>query len=182
MELIDRLDHIKQQVLQHYSLLSEEQINWKCDPSRWSIAQCLDHLIVSNQQYFPVFDKVLHHHYRPTLWQKYNPLKRILGFLVVKMLGPRAKTKYKSPKVFQPSESELPASIVYGFAQHQHDLKNYYLDLQKMNAKGVVISSPASRFVSYSLNDAFKLIANHEQRHFNQSLLVFNHPNFPKIV
>jgi fructose-1-phosphate kinase PfkB-like protein len=96
------------------------------------------------------------------------------------MLGPESKKKFKVPKVYKPSESEIPASIVYDFAQHQHDLKNYFLALTKMNIENVVISSPASYFITYYLSDSLKLIANHELRHLNQSMAVFNHPNFPK--
>ncbi len=180
MEMIDHLDLVKQQVLRHYSVLSEEQLNWKYHPQKWSIAQCLDHLIVSNKLYFPIFEKVVNNNYMPTSWQRYNPFSRIMGRLMIRTLGPDSNKKFKVPKVFKPSESDLPASIVYDFAQHQHDLKNYYLAFTKMDVKHVVISSPASYFITYYLNDALKLIANHELRHLNQSLAVFNHPNFPK--
>jgi hypothetical protein len=180
MEAIDHLDLVKQQALRYFSVLSEEQLNWKYNPAKWSIAQCLDHLIVSNKRYFPAFDKVIHHDYKPTAWQKFNPFSKVVGQLMIKMFGPESKKRFKVPNVFKPSESEIPASIVYDFAQHQHDLKNYYLALAKMNIETVVISSPASNFVTYYLSDALKLIANHELRHLNQSLAVFNHPNFPK--
>lgn len=39
--------------------LSEGQLNWKPDSERWSIAQCLHHLITTNAAYFPVFEQVL---------------------------------------------------------------------------------------------------------------------------
>jgi hypothetical protein len=101
---------------------------------------------------------------------------------MIKLLGPGSKTKFTMPKVGQPRTSEIPATIVYDFAQHQHDLKNYYLALAKKDIISVVISSPASNFITYYLSDALKFIASHEMRHLNQSLAVFNHPNFPKYV
>lgn len=38
--------------------LSEEQLNLKPTPDTWSIAQVLDHLIVTNTSYFPVIANV----------------------------------------------------------------------------------------------------------------------------
>ncbi|MCU7552607.1 DinB family protein [Chitinophagaceae bacterium LB-8] len=180
MEIIDQLDQVKQEALKHFSVLSLEQLNWKSAPSNWSIAQCLDHLIVFNQLYFPTFERVLHNHYKSTSWERLSPFSKVSGLLMIKLLGPGSKTKFKTPKVGQPCASELPASIVYDFAQHQHDLKNYYLALAKKNINSVVISSPASNFITYYLNDVLKLIAQHQVRHLNQSMTVFHHPNFPK--
>src|SRR5262245_31798388 len=33
--------------------LSVAQLNWRADPSTWSIGQCLDHLRVANEVYAP---------------------------------------------------------------------------------------------------------------------------------
>lgn len=180
MELVEHLDAIKQEVLKNFSVLTEIQLNWKDEPQRWSIAQCLDHLIVSNKQYFPVFDKILSHTYQPTFWQKFSPFTSFIGRQMIKSLGPDASRKVKGPKIFAPSNEHFLASIVYHFAQHQHDLKNYFLELLKQDASRIVISSPVTPVITYSLKDALRLIAVHEQRHINQALQLFHHANFPR--
>jgi uncharacterized damage-inducible protein DinB len=40
-----------------FKSLSEDQINWKLSAESWSIAECVDHLIVTNKLYFNEFEK-----------------------------------------------------------------------------------------------------------------------------
>ena len=40
-----------------FKTLSESQINWKPSPENWSIAECVDHLIVTNKLYLKEFEK-----------------------------------------------------------------------------------------------------------------------------
>ena len=35
--------------------LSEQQLNWKPSPDKWSIAQCLDHLAVTSSEFDSLF-------------------------------------------------------------------------------------------------------------------------------
>ncbi|MEJ7615904.1 MAG: DinB family protein [Pyrinomonadaceae bacterium] len=39
--------------------LSARQLNWKPSPEQWSIGQCLDHLMNTNKQYFPLIEKLV---------------------------------------------------------------------------------------------------------------------------
>ena len=40
-----------------FKILSESQINWKPSLGNWSIAECVDHLIVTNKLYLKEFEK-----------------------------------------------------------------------------------------------------------------------------
>jgi hypothetical protein len=180
MDLIATLNDTTRQVITNFSSLSNEQLNWKADVSKWSIAQCLDHLIVSNSTYFSTFDKLINKTYHLPLAQKLNPFKKVFGPIMVKHLGPQAKQKLKNPKIFTPSTSTIPSSIVEEFSQHQQTLLNYFYQLDQLNKDKVVITSPVSSFVSYSLHHAMQIITVHEQRHFNQAMNVLSHPNYPE--
>jgi len=39
-----------------FGSLSDEQLNWKPRPDSWSVAQCMDHLIKSNDEVKPAID------------------------------------------------------------------------------------------------------------------------------
>lgn len=49
-----------------------------------------------------------------------------------------------------------------------------HLDLEK-----IVISSPVTSAVTYSLMDAYRIIVVHEQRHFQQAKRVIEETGFP---
>lgn len=180
MDLIASLKNTTQQVTTNFSSLSNEQLNWKPDISKWSIAQCLDHLIVSNSTYFPTFDKIINKTYRLPFVQKLNPFNKVFGSVMVKYLGPQSKQKLKHPKLFTPSTSTLSSVIIEDFSEHQEVLINYFQQLNHLEKDRIVITSPANSFVSYSLHHAMQIITVHEQRHFNQAMNVLSHPNYPK--
>lgn len=72
--------------------LSVSQLNWKPSPERWSVAQCFDHLITSNQGYFPIIEEVLAGKKR-TLWQSMPFLPALAGRLLIKSLDPSSTRK-----------------------------------------------------------------------------------------
>jgi len=180
MDLIASLNNTTQQVTQNFSALSNAQMNWKPDVSKWSIAQCIDHLIVSNSTYFPTFDKLINKAYQLPLIQKLNPFNKVFGPIMVKHLGPQSKQKLKSPKIFTPSTSTLSSTIIEDFSKHQEVLINYFHQLNHLDKDTIVITSPVNSFVSYSLHYAMQIIAVHEQRHFNQAMNVLSHPTYPE--
>jgi hypothetical protein len=180
MNLIEQIDAINSQVRERFTALLPSQLNWKPEPSKWSIGQCLDHLIVSNTAYFSTFEQLIYHRYRLSFFQSLNPFKKIMGRLMVKNLGPEPKRKFTAPKILQPSASNIPSTIVEDFSSHQDELKNYFRKLLQLDTKHLYMASPVTSLVVYNLSSAMELITAHEQRHVNQAKNVLNHPNFPK--
>ena len=180
MELMAQLDAVDQQARQNFAMLSSEQLNWKPSLEKWSIAQCLDQLMVSNTTYFPIFEQMIKGIYQPSLGVRINPLKKFFGRMGIKTLGPTPSKKFKNPQIFEPSSSNIPPTIVQEFSHHQDTLKFYFKQLQNLNTNKIFMASPVSPIISYSLKDAMAILAGHEQRHINQAMEVLHHPNFPK--
>lgn len=91
MDLVGQIEKLQGMALQHFSPLGQQQLNWKPAADRWSIAQCLHHLMVSNRYYFETFDKLLDGSHRIGFFQKLNPFKKMIGRYMVKALGPQPK-------------------------------------------------------------------------------------------
>ncbi|MGZ5191176.1 MAG: hypothetical protein ACXWCZ_09170, partial [Flavisolibacter sp.] len=70
--------------------------------------------------------------------------------------------------------------ILNEFVKHQEELKHYFQRLGQLDTKNLIIASPVSALITYTLADALALLAVHEQRHIVQAENVLNHPNFPK--
>ena len=99
---------------------------------------------------------------------------------MIKSLGATSKRKLNAPKIFQPSSSEISSSIVNEFLKHQEELINYFRRLLQLDTKNLVLASPVTAMVTYSLADGLELLTVNEQRHFVQAENVLNHPNFPR--
>jgi hypothetical protein len=66
-----------------FGRLSAQQINWKPIEGEWSIAQCFDHLIISNRPYAPLIEEVLEGRRRRRAWERMPLLPRFFARLVV---------------------------------------------------------------------------------------------------
>jgi DinB superfamily len=160
--------------------LNEQQLNWKPDSSSWSVAQCLDHLVTINREYFPIFDRILKGEYRKAMLHRLPILPGILGRLMVKALSPDSYQKFKAPDTARPSSSSIDSRIVDRFTACQRETVEIMRRLADFDPAKIIITSPFASVVVYSLQDAFRLIVAHERRHFAQAQRVMTVDGFPK--
>ena len=158
--------------------LTPSQLNWKPSAERWSVAQCFDHLLTSNKGYLPIIDNVLTG-YKRTFWQSMPVLPGLMGKLLVKSMDPASTRKVKAPKRFQPAQSDISGSIINDFVELQKHLIDKMKATEHLDLEKIVISSPVTGAVIYSLMDAYRLIVVHEQRHFQQAKRVIEETGFP---
>jgi hypothetical protein len=161
--------------------LSAVQLNWKPSEKSWSIAQCLDHLIVLHSLYFPIFERLEKGSAKASFWEKASPLSGFFGRTLIRSLRPENQTKVKSrPKAF-PSASEIDGEITRRFVEHQHQMIDHLrkIPIGQDPAK-TIITSPLMGFITYSLEDTFTILVIHCQRHFLQAKGVTQLAGFPK--
>src|SRR5262249_33934007 len=58
-QIYDEAESIAVDAKALFGHLKLEQLNWKPSADSWSVSQCLEHLISSNQAYDPVLDRIL---------------------------------------------------------------------------------------------------------------------------
>ena len=159
--------------------LNSEQLNWKPAADSWSVAQCLDHLISTNHEYQPVFDRILNGEYRKTFLHGMPFLPALFGRMMIKAVSPDSQRKFKAPGAAQPSSSSIDPQIVDRFIAHQLETLAKMRLLENSDPAGMIITSPFISVVVYSLLDTFRLIVAHERRHFAQAQRVMETSGFP---
>ena len=162
-----------------FGALSVEQLNWKPSEKGWSIGQCLDHLIITNNLEFPAVNNALTADYRNPFWSKIPFLPSIFGKLMIHFMKPESTRKFKAPKTFQPSKSEISEHIVQDFIDHQKEVLELFEQGKTLDLHKTKIVSPVSNLITYSLADALTILVVHEQRHFNQATRVMQTEGFP---
>jgi hypothetical protein len=160
--------------LKEFGELTTEELNRKPGPGRWSIAQNIDHLIKTNETYYPVFKDLHDGNYQRSFSAHIPFLPAFFGSLILKTVKPDRKMKGKTFPVWEPSHREADAGILVRFQNHQQVLASQIEKSQPFMEKGSIIHSPANRFIVYKLETAFDIIISHEKRHFNQALEVKN--------
>lgn len=160
--------------------LNTQQLNWKPSADSWSVAQCLDHLISINREYYPVFERILKGEYRKTMLHRLPFLPAVFGRMMVKSLSPNSNQKFKAPGAAQPSSSSIDPQIVDRFIAHQRETLAKMRSLEGKDPAEIIITSPFAGVVIYSLLDAFRLVVAHERRHFAQAQRVMQTDQFPR--
>lgn len=170
----------KDKVRLAFSGISSVQLNWKPSAESWSIAQCLDHLIVADGVYFSDLKKITERTYKMTFLEKYSPFSRICGRILKNRLQEQIGKKMTAPKKIQPSASEMKIEVIESYHKNLDTFLAYVSNCQNIDIDKTIITSPLISIVTYCLRDALYFLIQHEHRHINQAIRVQSNENFPK--
>ncbi len=180
-----RLDDIKKQLADitaevrvSFAGLTDEQLNWKSSPDSWSIAQCLDHLILTGRAFKREFDALASGTRKNTFWQQYSPFSSVAGKLLIKAIKSDAK-KVKAPTPVIVPPSEIPTGIIDRFAEANEELAARIASTASEDWKKHVVTSPFASAVTYTVDDAYTVLVEHERRHLRQAKRVTETEGFP---
>jgi DinB superfamily len=179
-EIVGQLGAIADDARKVFGGLTAEQVNWKPSPEQWSVGQCFDHLIKTNERFAALLEEIGRGARRSGAWERWSPLSGFFGKMVLKAVAPEAKRKFKAPRSTQPSASEVDARIVEKFVAHQGRLANLMKATEGVDLRKTKVASPIAGFVTYSLLDAYRITTAHERRHFEQARRVTEAAGFPR--
>ena len=177
--LIAAADNIAAEAQQTFGDLTAQQLNWKPNAESWGIGQCFDHLMTANESYFPIIEQIIKGEKPRTFWESLPVLPTFFGWMLIKYLSPESTKKLKAPDVFKPSSSDIDPNIINNFVRQQNQLTFLMKQTTELDLRHTKITSPALRFVTYSLIDAYTIIVVHEKRHLQQARRVLNAEGFP---
>jgi hypothetical protein len=169
MDYLLELDHLTQTFHKEFGHLTVDELNWKPNTSTWSVAQNIDHLIVINKTYFPIFPLLRQNQYSVPWIGKIDFMVNWFGKVILQSVNPDRRKKMKTFPLWEPAKSQIGADILDRFAAHQEELKKVIRESADWMAKGTVISSPANKNIVYKLSTAFEIIITHEKRHLQQA-------------
>ncbi|HEY6806272.1 MAG TPA: DinB family protein [Pyrinomonadaceae bacterium] len=178
LKLKQELGSVTENVRHEFGGLNKEQLNWKPSAERWSVAQCLDHLITGNRSYFPLLESIVNERRKTVMIERLPVLPKLWGRLLIKSLDPKSTRKLKAPASFQPAASDLPATIVDQFAKQQDEFASWMDQTKDLQLERLIITSPAMKLITYSLMDGYRFLVLHEQRHFQQAQRVVAESGF----
>jgi hypothetical protein len=170
---------VADEIARRFGPLSAVQVNWKPARDEWSIAQCLDHLVVSERPFVPIFEEIQAGRRRVRLRERVPLLPRLFGTLLINALRPDTGRKMRARPAFLPSGSDLPAGIVSTFLEQQERLRRLMTASRALDLDGIVVTSPVVGLITYSLMDAYRIVVVHEQHHLVQAMRVAASPGFP---
>jgi hypothetical protein len=161
--------------------LTLEQLRWQPAPVVWGVGNCLDHLRLGAEVYFPTIEKTIErarrrHHVAPPDMQHRHTL---MGRMMIKALSPAGKRKIKAPRDIRPP-ADCPDDVYARFHSSQRRLGELIEDAAQWNVNRMRMSSPELRIIRMNVADALEMLVVHVVRHLNQAEAVSKRPDFPR--
>jgi len=161
-----------------FGTLSGAQLNWKPSENCWSVGQCFEHIIKTNTEFYPEFDKLAAGARKNTFFQSYSPLSGFFGRFLIKAVSEDSK-KAKAPSKRIVPASEIGADIIERFASHLGEVNQKIASCAGADRHKTIVTSPFLAVFTYRLDDAYTVLVEHTKRHFRQAKRVTESEQFP---
>jgi hypothetical protein len=158
--------------------LTSEQLNWKPGENCWSVAQCLEHIIKTNQEFYPEFEKLASGARKNSFLENYSPFSGFFGRFLIKAVSEDSK-KAKAPSKRIVPPSDISPDIVSRFASHIDEVNRKIESCAGADRQKTVVTSPFLAVFTYKLDDAYTVLVEHTKRHFRQAKRVIETDGFP---
>ena len=161
-----------------FGSLSGEQLNWKPAEKSWSVGQCLEHIIKTNEQFYDEFNNLSAGTRRNTFWQSNSPLTGFFGRFLIKAVSEDSK-KSKAPSKAIVPPSDISDDVVGRFTEHVSGVNEMIERCGDADLQKTVVSSPFLSVMTYRLDDAYTVLVEHTKRHVRQAKRVMATEGFP---
>jgi hypothetical protein len=167
-DLEPQFREIREQASRLFGSASAEALARRPRPDHWSAAECLAHLNLSADAFFPVWDRELTEARRA---QRADGPFRLdfWGWALIWMLEPPPKFRFPAPAKLRPIETGPPESVLQEFLDRQRRILEALRSARGIAIDKIKIGSPVDSRVRYSLWSSFCLTAAHERRHLWQA-------------
>jgi hypothetical protein len=167
-EVRSALDDVARDARATFADLDPSLLNWRPDASRWSVAQCFEHLITSNRFVLRAADEALEGR-APALWRLLPFLPALMGPALIRSQAPGTTRKYKTPRKTQPTTSDVSGDVIERFVEQNRDIVQWTTAFDEDKAARAIMVSPFIPLVAYSVLDACRLLVAHDHRHIEQA-------------
>lgn len=158
--------------------LTTEQRLWTSDPKKWSVAECFEHLILTDRLWYPKIEEALQEApsdadrtgqaFRPTLF----------GRCFLGLMGERVKIPVKSNPMFRPGD-DVPADAPERFLEEQEELLLLIGRARRTDLRDAVVAFPFTNLLKLCLGETLKMLVDHQHRHLRQIERIMQTDGFP---
>jgi hypothetical protein len=173
------LEEVGREAQARFGGLDVRQLNWRPDPARWSVAQCIEHLITANGLMLRAAGDALDAARPRTFWQRLPVLPGFFGRALIRSQAPSSTRKYTASARAQPASSDIPADIIPRFVEQHREAARWVERLDEPAAARTIMVSPFISVITYSVLDGCRLVVAHDWRHVEQASRVTEFAGFP---
>jgi DinB superfamily len=169
--LEDQLNAIDSDLTALLAGLTSEQAAWRPSTAAWSVAECLDHLAVTNRIYLAAMQQAATHARDQGKLRKGPATPGRFGAWFIRSLEPPVKPRrgWKAPKAIRPRPSPDLAEAAADFYASQQHVRAFLNANADLDLTGILFPNPLMPVIRFSLATGLNNIAAHERRHLWQA-------------
>lgn len=160
---------INQQAEELCAGLSEQQLGWRPDPKRWSIAENFIHLRTTAEVFLPSVDTAIREA-REKNWRSEGPFRLTrMGRFFKWYVEPPPVIRLPAPKPLRPLLAGPAANALPLFLESQTWVMERLEAANGLDLNRARVTSPLASFVRMDLLTIFHVFTGHARRHIYQA-------------
>lgn len=148
--------------------LGEKQLDWRPEPGRWSIAEILIHLRLTNEACLPAIDETIEDAQRRKLFAAKPSRLGWMGRFFVWYVEPPPLIRLPAPAILQPQMEGSPGNALPLLLDSRRRVLARLDAASGLDLERARFVSPFASFVKMSLLASFSVFTAHERRHLWQ--------------
>ena len=167
--LLDQIDACERDAESLLDGLDDDGVNWRPAPGRWSIAQCLHHLVVMNQFYLTGCAEYLRAA-RATSKGAFAGLHpTIFGRWLARSMEPPVRMRMKAPSQTTPGPSFPRDGLLTAYTMSHAVYRVIVKESAHVDINRVVFPNRFIGAVKMRLSTVLLIIPAHDRRHLHQA-------------
>jgi hypothetical protein len=178
-EVIEAFEHAQLRLDRLADAMSDDEWPARSDPARWSVAECVAHLNLTNAAYVPRIRKAIEEARKLPRHVGGSYQRGMIGKVFAAMVGPLPKIgKIRIGRVstkpdFVPGGSLPKQQVLAEFKRLQLELIGMVRESDGLAIDKVKITSPFGEKIHYDVYSTYVILPRHEERHIQQAELVW---------
>ena len=151
--------------------LDETTANWTPSTGGWSVAQCLDHLAITNRVYLASLQEAADRARARGKLRRGAAVPGWAGRLFLSGVEPPVKprTRFRAPANIQPAPAPRVAEAYASWAASQQQVRSFLAANADLDLAGIRFVNPILRGIRFSVATGLHIITAHERRHLWQA-------------
>jgi DinB family protein len=178
--LVHTLDQIDAMVRRLVREVTERQIHWQPPGGRsWSIAQCLDHLTVTNSLYVTAIRQAVDDA-KPDRAAPNTAIRPgLLERLFLWNTEPPPKVKLRAAAQIDPNPQRKRGDLWFAFAHAEERIRRLMIESAAIDVNRTRFVNPLLRGIRFTIGTGFLIVLAHNRRHLWQAQRVRETAGFP---
>lgn len=164
----DQLLSIRQDAPGLAAGLSDEQVNWRPAPNRWSIGECFDHLSKTAAGFMPHIDAAIEAARARSLTSRGPFVYPVFERFIARISEPPPRWRTRAGRAVQPSSGKSVNEVLGTFLQWQDRIGERLRQADGLDLRRARVKSPIP-LITWSLGTTFAVMLAHERRHLWQA-------------